>query len=122
MTDFITNFLSETIIALNENGKLPSDVEYVGSRDGTYSISWEQFEAIANFKYDGGYGAQEIAEDIIVVGDNWWMERHEYDGSEWWEFKTMPVRKPETKEFSKIHTRSYTNGDSIGQLNREEKQ
>jgi hypothetical protein len=27
---------------------------------------------------------------IIVVGKDWWLERHEYDGSEWWEFKTMP--------------------------------
>ena len=26
----------------------------------------------------------------VAVGDNWWLERAEYDGSEWWEFKTIP--------------------------------
>lgn len=26
----------------------------------------------------------------MVVGDDWWLERHEYDGSEWWEFKRLP--------------------------------
>lgn len=27
------------------------------------------------------------ATDLIVCGKNWWLERHEYDGAEWWEFK-----------------------------------
>ena len=31
--------------------------------------------------------ALEVAEDLVVVGDNWWIERHEYDGNEWWEYK-----------------------------------
>lgn len=28
-----------------------------------------------------------------------WLERHEYDGSEWWEYKTMPTEPFETKDF-----------------------
>lgn len=30
--------------------------------------------------------------DLLVVGNNWWLERHNYDGSEWWEFKRLPTR------------------------------
>ena len=29
----------------------------------------------------------------MLVGDGWWIERFEYDGSEWWEFKTIPIEK-----------------------------
>lgn len=34
---------------------------------------------------------------LKIVGDNWWLERHEYDGAEWFEFKTLP-QKPKIKE------------------------
>jgi len=30
------------------------------------------------------------------VGDDWWLERHEYDGSEWWVFQKLPI-KPQNK-------------------------
>ena len=33
------------------------------------------------------------ATDLVLVGDGWWIERCEYDGSEWWEFKTIPTEK-----------------------------
>lgn len=39
-------------------------------------------------------GTEEVATDLLVVGDGWWLERHEYDGSEWWEHKALPA-KPE---------------------------
>lgn len=36
---------------------------------------------------------------LIVVGKDFWLERHEYDGSEWWEFKSIPMEPEETIEF-----------------------
>ena len=36
--------------------------------------------------------------DLIVVGKDFWIERHEYDGSELWEFKRMPEEPKETRE------------------------
>jgi hypothetical protein len=33
--------------------------------------------------------------DLIIVGDNWWLERKEYDGSEWFEFKKKK-KEPDT--------------------------
>lgn len=52
--------------------------------------SWDDFSKQADFEYNNGYDWQEIPADLVVVGDNWWLERAEYDGSEWWEFKTIP--------------------------------
>lgn len=89
----MTNFLKETIECLTENNKTESDVLYC-----VYNGKWFDFEVFkehANFDYDAGYGGAE-APCVIVVGDNWWLERGEYDGSEWWEFKTIKA-KPEQK-------------------------
>jgi len=43
-------------------------------------------------EYDSGYGATKVAKDLVIVGEDWWLERCEYNGSEWWEFKTLPVK------------------------------
>lgn len=98
------NLLYETLDILKEHGKTPAMVEFVSVvAEGSWWdrqiegwISWGQFEAIANFSYDPGYGGVEIDPLVRVVGVDWWLERHEYDGAEWWEFKTLP-RKPEIR-------------------------
>lgn len=95
-------FLEETLKILTANKKTTEDVEYVMVRSGgswddksvRQFFSWEDFERVADFEYDSGSGGAEIHQSLKVVGDNWWLERGEYDGSEWWEFKTMPI-KPE---------------------------
>jgi len=60
---------------------------------------------LADVCYNNSFGGQEIAEDLLIVGEDWWMERCEYDGSEWWEFKTMPV-KPKDE----LHPTRLNNG------------
>lgn len=42
-----------------------------------------------NFEYDGGYGGQELFGNVWLE-DGTWLERGEYDGSEWWEHKVCP--------------------------------
>ena len=49
---------------------------------------------LADVEYDDGFGGQTVAKDLLVVGDGWWLERNEYDGSEWWEFR-RPPQKPD---------------------------
>lgn len=85
----MTNLLKETLDELQENGKSFECVLWIGSEDG--HITKELFLELANIDYDNGYGGQEIASDLVLVGDGWWLERGEYDGSEWWEFKSPPV-------------------------------
>lgn len=82
------NFLEETMEALKENGKSFDDVEFIAV-EGCI-IKKEYFIKYANFIYDDGYGMAVIPYDFVIVGKDWWLERYEYDGSECWEFKTMP--------------------------------
>lgn len=82
------NLLKETLEVLQENNKTIADIIWVGTREMWFT--WEQFIAVADFDYDNGFGSQKIAKDLIIVGNDFWFERSEYDGSEGWEFKQMP--------------------------------
>lgn len=100
------NLLKETIEVLNENNKQESDVLWVGrnyynwekDEQVTYKSTWDDFCNRSDFYYDNGYGCEEIPIDLIVVGNDFWLERHNYDGAEWWEFKSMPIVPNETRE------------------------
>ena len=87
------NLLRETLDSLHCNGKNPSDVEWVGRRSTSAVCSWDEFEKQARYiEYDNGYGIPEVPEDLVIVGAHWWLERYEYDGSEWWEYKALPKK------------------------------
>ena len=85
------NLLKETEKILKENGKSFDDVKWIGNKD--YYIDIDKFIEVADTEYDDDYGGAKVALDLIIVGKDWWLERAEYDGSEWWEFKQMP-KKP----------------------------
>jgi len=40
-------------------------------------------ERLEQITYDNGYGRQYLY-GTVWLGNNIWLERHEYDGSEWW--------------------------------------
>lgn len=50
---------------------------------------YEKFLESINFEYDAGYGTQKITGTIWIT-DGSWYERSEYDGLEWWEYKSTP--------------------------------
>lgn len=106
------NLLEETKHVLKENGKSLKDVKWVGCNE--FTIPLENFVTCADNVYDNGYGAQEVATDLIIVGDDWWMERHEYDGAEWWEYKELPQRPSEEKRVRRVI--GYVGG-SLEELN-----
>lgn len=83
------NLLIETEEKLTLYGKTWADVHFI---DDGKNCSGDVFAFKKNidFVYDDGYGSPEINENLKIVGDNWWLERHEYDGSEWWEYKERP--------------------------------
>lgn len=105
------NLLKETKEVLALHGKTIADILWVGLRfygwrksetDKRLPVgSWSDFEKLADFNYDAGYGGIEIASGLVVVGNDWWLERGEYDGSEWWEFKRLPERPDDTTELRK---------------------
>lgn len=86
------NLLQETLEVLAFHNKTPSDVLWVGSWVGVW-FTWKDFETLGNVNYDNGYGGEEVARDLIVMGEDFWLERGEYDGKEWWDFKTK-MNKP----------------------------
>ena len=96
------NLLEETLEDLKDYVKTTSDVKWVGSRDGALGMTWDDFAKIASVEYDAGYGSQEIAKDLVVVGHDWWLERSEYDGSERWTFQKRPVLADEYKPFDRV--------------------
>lgn len=84
------NLLQETINSLKINNKLPTNVLWIGNNNVWFT--WLEFSKIADVEYDNGYGSPEVAIDLMVVGDGWWLEREEYDGSEWWSYKKLPQK------------------------------
>lgn len=114
------NLLAETIACLENNGKTVNDVIWVGTENE--KATWNSFASVADFDYDNGWlerheyvrwlhtqnrsylngsdwwellCGEVVDTALLVVGKDFWLERHEYDGSEWWEFKALPF-EPET--------------------------
>lgn len=93
-----TNLYHETNEALSNNNKSWADVSFISIIDkDSFFIEVEDFiEYSKNVNYYRGYGSVEISDTLKIVGDGWWLERWEYDGSEGWSFKQMPT-KPKKK-------------------------
>ena len=86
----MTNLLEETIEQIEGCGHTTNEVNFVA--DGKSYCGWEDFARTAkNYDYDEDYGSAEVNMDLVVVGSGWWLERNEYDGSEWWEYKSLPI-------------------------------
>jgi len=93
----MANLWNETISIMEENDRTLEDIEWIGSLDGLWQIELEVFERQArDYNYDNGYGSVKVPEDLTVVfSDGSWLERAEYDGAEWWEFKHTPALNPD---------------------------
>ena len=50
---------------------------------------YEQFLNSLDIEYDNGFGCQHLF-GTVWFDDNTWLERDEYDGSEWWILKKFP--------------------------------
>lgn len=83
------NLKVETLNELQNNGKYVGDVVAVCGKD--FAITWDNFISLADTDYDDGFGGQEVARDLKIIGKDFIMIRHEYDGAEGWSFiKTIP--------------------------------
>lgn len=58
-------------------------------RVGYFDIDWETFLNQIDVEYDESYGCQELF-GTIWMENGTWMERFEFDGSEWWRVMTQP--------------------------------
>lgn len=94
----LTNLYDETIKAL---GDKKDKVLYVNYEGDFFTTIDDFLEKAKDIWYYAGYGLDVIDDEIYIVGENWWLERAEYDGSEWWEYKELPIRNKHQKEISK---------------------
>lgn len=105
----MANLLKQTIRDLAEHGKTLDDILWVGTNE--VEIPLPVFKSLANKEYDSGYGSPAVATDLLVCGNGWYMERHEYDGAEW-----IPVSEP-PKECGRYYTnRKLFGGDYVAIL------
>ena len=99
----MTNLLKETMEKLaNYKKDFYQDVLWIGTCCGSYEISKEDFLVMADFAYDNGYGCAEISEALVIVGEDWWLSRGEYDGSEWWDFNKKPTLEKTPEKLSSL--------------------
>ena len=110
----MSNLLKETERALNLRDKKLSDVMWVGCE--AFQIPINEFLKHADHEYDSSYGAPEVAQDLLVVGTDFWFERHEYDGSEWWEYKEYPQMPKEVRHVHRVMGGMW---DTLESLNKE---
>lgn len=57
----------------------------IGYSEDDFNIFLEKI----NREYDSGYGEQELFGEVWF-DDGTWLDRGEYDGSEWWNFQKVP--------------------------------
>lgn len=88
------NLKNETLKVLANHNKTIADIKWIGC--DTFKIDIDEFFRLADIDYDNGFGAAHVAINLVVVGENWWLKRMEYDGSEWWEFEECPAEPEDT--------------------------
>jgi hypothetical protein len=64
-------------------------VKIVTLKVGYSEQEYLQFLEQLNFKYDSGFGGQELF-GTVWLSDGTWLSRGEYDGSEWWDYNKLP--------------------------------
>ena len=95
------NLLKETLDKLKEYDKTPEDVLWVGdSYNEERYTTWEDFVNKSNFHYL--CGGEDVYVGLIIVGEDWWLERRNKSDYEWWDFKKLPVKPKNKSEISNI--------------------
>ena len=102
------NLKQELINSLKIVGKTINDIKWVGTIEGRIPI--DHFLKLADIEYDSGFGAPEVATDLVIVGDDWWLERENYDGSKYFVYKhqpKMPKFEYPTNEITALTVNQY---------------
>jgi len=68
-----------------------SKIKWFILKDNYTTEDFEKFCDKLDFRYDDSYGSQELFG--VILFDNSYSDRHEYDGSECWENHKMPEIK-----------------------------
>ena len=106
----VNNLLGQTKEILEKHGNTLKDIEWFGS--ARVRLVGNLKKAL-DFSYNSGFGIEEVFEDLILVGKDFWLERHEYDGSEWWEYKVIPSKPKKSAKLGLRNLKVVGDIDSI---------
>lgn len=110
----IKNFLEETKDILKRINQKQKNIIFIGSEE--YSCTWKEFQKLANFEYDSGYGNQQIAKDLIIVfNDKTRIIRSENYGSEFWDIIEVFKLPITTKKITKLKGKHWKNLKEINE-------
>lgn len=83
----LINLLEETKETIISYDHTPEEIVFIGSPVTGHQCTWSEFCELANITYDNGYGAQEVANDLVIAFDDTSrLIRYAYDGSERWQY------------------------------------
>lgn len=93
----MTNFKQETLELIGDHKIDEYKLEYIGgwyvsdnpSYIGKGEITWDEIPK-SMLSYDRGFGTQYWRGFITFKDTPDWLEREEYDGSEWWSWRSRP--------------------------------
>lgn len=106
----IVNLLEETIEKLERCGLTTADVRWVGWSNGWQAVGWQAFTAFANREYDNETETPQVHHNLVVVGDDWWLERDVVFEStsqirqENWIYRSLPAQLKEEDQTSFFFT------------------
>jgi len=94
----VLNFLERGIVCatIQRLGDTDFSVNCLEEKEGSINLrdihtkaEYEEFMQKLDFEYDAGYGWQ-VLDGIVWLDNGSWLERGEYDGSEWWAHRETP--------------------------------
>ena len=102
----MANYAEETLRFLERYNYTIDDIDWIGTDDFIIPIH-EFFDIARKTMYNASFGRPETPGDIIIVmKDESWFDRFEYDGAEGWEYH-IPHVKPIVTAHIKTRTFNY---------------
>lgn len=106
--EFLKNTIGLKIIA----AKIDLEEDSFKLKPGYKTKDYEDFLNFLDREYDDGYGGQNL-HGIIYCEDGYWLERGEYDGSEWWNLLKYPKLD---ENFDKIDILKYERSKKLNHI------
>lgn len=103
----LIDLYDETMGVLSKNKKTFDDVIAICGKE--FQITKDDFLKYSHTEYNNGFGACRVAKDLLIIGSDWWLERNENRGAEYWKFKRFPNYK--NLPFKKINALTLDQAD-----------
>ena len=91
--DYTDEYDMNIFLGKNEFREPDERAKYIVLKEGHTQAEFDEFLQQLDDEYWDGFGGQELY-GYVMFYDESWLERHEYDGSEWWEVHFLYIDLP----------------------------